>query len=78
MADLVPPLHYEDPIVHNKLRAYADDRGFAQITLERHDGEQISIRIRGEWLRQLIAQLTITAAAADPRAWKAAAERGHP
>lgn len=52
-------LTYEDPIVENQLRAYADDRGFAQLTLSRVDNPNVlfSVRLRDEDLDALVEVL---------------------
>lgn len=55
----VKSFHYTDPIVETQLRAYADDRGFAQLTIARAHAPQncIAVRIRDDELDTLISVL---------------------
>lgn len=49
---------YIDPVNGVRMRAYADDRGFVQITLEHANGDPIlAVRIRDDELERLIELL---------------------
>jgi hypothetical protein len=66
VTNIVKPMSYIDPVVQTRLRVYADDRGFAQLTISRGDDPMgcIAVRIRDEALDELIDVLTLARDAA--------------
>jgi hypothetical protein len=66
--NILQPLTYTDPIIGLELRAYADDRGFAQLTISKPGAPlaTLAVRIRDEDLDRLIDVLNAARAAEQP------------
>lgn len=63
---ILDQLAYTDPVIGLDLRAHADDRGFAQLTIAKPGAPlaTLAVRIRDEDLDRLIAVLKVARAAA--------------